>query len=71
MEREFTAVIWKEEDLFVSLCPQVDVSSFGRTADESLKNLKDAVKLYTQEEPMVVSALSKLHPILKSFKIIF
>lgn len=43
----FTAVIWKEEDQFVSLCPQLDVSSFGSTQKEALENLKDAVTLFT------------------------
>lgn len=69
MEREFTAVIWREKELFVSLCPQLDVSSFGRTQKEALENLKDAVELYVQEEPEFKPMLSRKNPVLKSFKV--
>ncbi len=46
---EFTAVIRKGEKLFVAVCPEVDVASQGKTIDEALKNLKEAVQLYVEE----------------------
>lgn len=45
-----TAVVWKEGDQYVSLCPQLDVSSFGDSVDEAVKQLKDAVELYLKDE---------------------
>lgn len=49
---EFTAVIRKGEKLFVALCPEVDVVSQGKTIDEALENLKEAVELYIEEMGM-------------------
>lgn len=45
----FTALIRKEEDQFVALCPEVDVASQGYTIEEALANLKEAVELYLEE----------------------
>lgn len=46
---DFTAVIRKGEKQFVALCPEVDVVSQGRTIEEALKNLKEAVEVYVEE----------------------
>lgn len=43
-------VVYREEDFFVSQCLNVDVSSFGRTSDEAVANLKDAVTLYFADD---------------------
>ncbi|VVC02848.1 Uncharacterised protein [Candidatus Burarchaeum australiense] len=43
-----TAVIWKEGKHYVSLCPQIDVSSFGLTKAEAMENLKEAASLYLE-----------------------
>ena len=47
--KTFTAFIRKGEKQFIALCPEVDVVSQGRTVDEALKNLKEAVELYIEE----------------------
>ncbi|TET90242.1 MAG: type II toxin-antitoxin system HicB family antitoxin [Methanomassiliicoccales archaeon] len=41
-----SAVITKEGDIFVSLCPELDIASQGKTVEEALGNLKEAVELY-------------------------
>ena len=41
-----TAVIWREEDQFVSHCPELGVASCGKLPDEAAANLKEAVELY-------------------------
>ncbi len=41
-----TSVIWREGDVYVSKCPELEVSSCGDTPEEALKNLKEAVELY-------------------------
>ncbi len=46
MSIKLTASIWQEDDRFVSLCPELGVSSFGRDSDHALEMLRDAVELY-------------------------
>ena len=46
---DFTAIIRKGEKQFVALCPEVDVVSQGKTIEESLDNLREAVELYIEE----------------------
>ena len=47
----FTNVVWKEGKYFVAQCMNVDVSSFGKTYEEALKNLQEAVELYLEDAP--------------------
>ena len=42
-------IVYKEGDYFVSQCLNVDVSSFGKTLDEAINNLKEAVELYLDD----------------------
>jgi len=48
----FTAVIHKEEDMFVADCPEVGTVSQGSTIEEAVANLKEATELYLQEFPL-------------------
>jgi predicted RNase H-like HicB family nuclease len=48
----FTAVIHREEDLFVAECSVVGTVSQGRTIEEALANLKEATELYLEEFPL-------------------
>ena len=43
--RQFTAIIQREDDGFVALCPEVDVASQGDTVEEARANLQEAVEL--------------------------
>jgi predicted RNase H-like HicB family nuclease len=43
---QFTAVIEKEGNGYVSLCPELDVASQGETIEEATSNLKEAVELF-------------------------
>ena len=47
-----TAVIHKEDDLYVAECLEVGTVSQGYTLEEALGNLKEATKLYLEEFPM-------------------
>jgi predicted RNase H-like HicB family nuclease len=51
-ERTFTAVIHKEDDLYVADCPEVGTVSQGRTLEEAIANLKEATELYLEEFPL-------------------
>ena len=46
MSRKLTAIIEQEGDGYVSLCPEVDVASQGKTVDEARENLREALELF-------------------------
>ena len=46
--RQFTAIIEKEEDGFVALCPQLDIASQGDTVAEARANLEEAMELFLE-----------------------
>ena len=41
--KQLTAIIHKEDNLYVSLCPELDISSQGSNIEEAKDNLKEAV----------------------------
>ncbi len=45
---QFTAVIEKEGNGYVSLCPELDIASQGDTVEEASANLKEAVELFLE-----------------------
>lgn len=61
----FTAVIHKEEDMFVATCPEVGTVSQGNTLEEALENLKEATELYLEE----FSVKESSPPILTTFEV--
>ncbi len=58
--RQLTAIIEREGDGFVALCPEVDVASQGSTIDEARRNLIEALELFFEAaDPSEVSG--RLH----------
>ena len=51
MNRQLTAIIEREGDGYVALCPEVDVASQGHTVDEARNNLKEALELFFETAP--------------------
>lgn len=47
-KRSFAAAIWREDDGFVALCPELDVASQGDTLEEARANLREAVELFLE-----------------------
>ena len=45
---DYTAVIWKENEGYVSKCPELGTASCGDSFDEALANLREAVELYLE-----------------------
>ena len=43
---QFTAVIEREGEGYVSLCPELDIASQGENVEEATANLKEAVELF-------------------------
>ena len=46
--RSYTAILEKEGDRYVALCPDLDVASQGATVEEATANLKEAVDLFLE-----------------------
>ncbi len=57
---QLTALIEREGDGFVSLCPELDVASQGDTIEEARSNLAEALELFfeTADESEVSRRLS-------------
>ncbi|NTW48202.1 MAG: type II toxin-antitoxin system HicB family antitoxin [Chlorobiales bacterium] len=48
MTRKLTAIIEREGQGYVSLCPELDIASQGDTVDEARKNLIEALELFLE-----------------------
>ena len=48
-QKTFTAVIHKEEDMYVADCPEVGTVSQGETMEIASANLREATELYLEE----------------------
>lgn len=46
MQRQLTAIIEREGNGYVSLCPELDISSQGETIEEARGNLREALELF-------------------------
>jgi len=58
---KLSAVVIKEDNLYVALCPELNVSSQGKNEKEAIVNLKEAVELYLEDED-AKEVLKSLHP---------
>ena len=57
---KLSAILQKEGDWYVSLCPELDIASQGRTVEEAVDNLQEAVELYLEDEDVTVPDASPL-----------
>ena len=48
-QKDLISVIYKEGKYYVAQCLNVDVSSFGKTKPEALKNIEEALALYFED----------------------
>ena len=64
MNRTFTAILHKEDKLYVAECSEAGTASQGETVEEAVANLKEATELYLEEFPLK----SVYHPILTTFE---
>jgi len=63
--RVLTAIIRKEEDIYVAECPEVGTVSQGYTIEEAIANLKEATELYLEEFPITEVS----YPLLTTFNV--
>ncbi|HEV2376313.1 MAG TPA: type II toxin-antitoxin system HicB family antitoxin [Streptosporangiaceae bacterium] len=68
MALTLTAALHQEEDWYVAQCLEVDVASQGRTINEALANLAEAVELYLEEVDDPVGHVSAT-PLVTSFQL--
>ncbi len=64
LSRIFSAVLHKEDDLYVAECPEIRTVSQGTSIEEAIANLKEATELYLEEFPLSENG----HPILTTFE---
>ena len=48
MTQKLTAIIEREGNGYVSLCPELDIASQGDSIEEARKNLQEALELFFQ-----------------------
>jgi predicted RNase H-like HicB family nuclease len=46
MQKQITAIIERDGDGYVSLCPELDIASQGDTVTEARNNLREALELF-------------------------
>ena len=44
----YTAIIERDGDVYVALCPELDIASQGTTIEDAKANLKEAVELFLE-----------------------
>jgi predicted RNase H-like HicB family nuclease len=47
-QNSYTAIVEREGNLYVALCPELDVASQGATIEEAVANLRGAVELFLE-----------------------
>lgn len=60
MQKQLTAIIEREDDGYVSLCPELDIASQGNTIEEARQNLREALELFF-ETASPVEIKARLH----------
>ena len=48
-KHQFTAIIEREDNMYVAFCPELDIASQGETVEDARKNLKEAIELFFEE----------------------
>ena len=52
MKRQLTAIIEREGNGYVALCPELDIASQGDTIQEARENLREALELFFESASM-------------------
>lgn len=64
--RQLTAAVTQDGGWYVARCLEVEVTSQGRTVEEALANLKEALELYFEDAPEVPPAA---HPLIVQIEV--
>jgi len=60
MTQRFTAIIEREDDAYVALCPELDIASQGESVSEARNNLREAIELFLESASTVEIQRRKL-----------
>ena len=47
-KHSFTAILEREDDMYVALCPELDVASQGPSVETAVGQLREAVELFLE-----------------------
>ena len=65
MPSVLTAIVHKENSLYVAQCPETGTASQGETIEEAVANLREATELYLEEFPLQRTS----RPIMTTFEV--
>jgi predicted RNase H-like HicB family nuclease len=58
MKETFTATVWQEGEWYVAQCREFEIASQGRSKEEALDNLAEAIELHF--EPPVATIMPEV-----------
>ena len=61
----FTAIVHKEDEIYVAECPEIGTASQGKTIEDAIHNLQEATELYLEEFPVDQT----FRPIMTTFEV--
>ncbi|MFH0874812.1 MAG: type II toxin-antitoxin system HicB family antitoxin [archaeon] len=65
-----SAIIVKEDEMYIAKCPEIGTVSQGNSIDEALKNLKEATEIYLEEFPIKEAPIKDYSkPLLTTFEV--
>ena len=68
MSKAFDIVVneecMKKKKIFVAHCLNLGIGSQGKTVEEAMENIKDAIKLYLEENPKEMPKTKNLLPLM-------
>lgn len=60
---ELQTAVWKEENMYIIKEVVTGVTTQGKTIEEAMKNIKEAVELYLEEMPEIRKELKDMKAI--------
>ncbi len=69
VQKQLTAIIEREGNGYVSLCPQLDIASQGDTVQEARDNLREALELFFEVASPSEIRIGTLQSIIRQFGI--
>lgn len=70
MSLKFTTTYHKEGKWYVAYCPELGVTSQGKTLEEAQKNIREAVELYLEDIPKKELLAFSDAPFVKTLEIV-
>ena len=56
----FHSVVWKEGNLYVARCLEVNVASQGKSHNGAIENLKEALELYFEDSKISIPEVKEV-----------